>query len=197
MNFRVPREFLVEKIYNQTYADPSDLGRIIGRGFVEGEEHRIVNRLRAMEAEWREPTAAAIRQAIEELGPNAANFVLLTPYGGLAKSDDWYSAASQDAVRLVSHIETSMLDDSAILFDRRTTLKSCRAPETKEGLVPVENTSIAVGVFEDVDGGEPQVRVETGEYFVTWPGEEPWVIRFSATSSEDDLESEDSPVTSE
>lgn len=197
MNFRVPRQFLVEKIYNQTYADPSDLGRIIGRGFVEGEEHRIVNRLRSMEAEWREPTAAAIRQAIEELGPDAANFVLLTPYGGLADSDDWYSAASQDAVRLVNHIETSMLDDSAILFDRRTTLKSCRAPEAKEGLAPVEDTSIAVGVFEDVDGGEPQVRVETGEYFVTWPGEEPRVIRFSASSSEDDLESEDSPVTSE
>lgn len=97
--------------------------------------------------------------------------------------DGWYSTEFSQARDRVAHIETSVLAEEVILFDSRTTLVSCRRPEEKEGLTSVGNTSIALGVFEDVhDGDEPQVRVETGEYFVVWPGGAPRVYRFGVES---------------
>lgn len=99
---------------------------------------------------------------------------------------EWYSTEFRDALARVIHVETAMLDGEAILFDRRTTLVSSRKPEEKEGLTPVGETSIALGVFEDVHGGdEPQVRVETGEYFVVWPGDAPRMFRFGTEPIDD------------
>jgi hypothetical protein len=65
-------------------------------------------------------------------------------------------------------------------------------PEGKEGLSPVDGTSIALGVFEDVQGeDEPQVRIETGEYFVVWPGEDPRVLRFGIEEVQQETDSID------
>ena len=47
MNLRVPRHYLVDEVFNQTYADPKDLGQIIARGFMDGEEQRILGQLRS------------------------------------------------------------------------------------------------------------------------------------------------------
>jgi hypothetical protein len=56
---------------------------------------------------------------------------------------------------------------------------SCRRPEQKAGLTPIADTSIALGVFEDVHGEkEPQVRIETGEFFVVWGSETLRIHRF-------------------
>ena len=181
MNFRVPRHYLVDKIFNQTYADPKDLGQMIAQGFAEGEEQKILSELRSLQDDVLEPAASAIRQQIEALGSEAEHYVLLTPYGGLEDIHEWYSIEFREALERVTHIETGVLDAEAILFDRRSTLTSCRKPEQKEGLSPVEDTSIALGVFEDVQGGdEPQVRIETGEYFAVWPGDAPRMFRFGA-----------------
>lgn len=60
------------------------------------------------------------------------------------------------------HIETGVLDADTILFDRRSTLTSCRKPEQKEGLSPVEDTSMALGVIEDVQGGYERRRRSAG-----------------------------------
>jgi len=172
-------------VFNQTYADPKDLGQIIGQGFAEGEEQKIVSELRSLRDDALQPTAFVIRQEIEGLGSEAEHYVLVTPYGGLDDLKDWYSIELRDALERVTHIETGVLDAEALLFDRRKTLVSCRKPEDKEGLAPVDGTTIALGVFEDVQGGdEPQVRIETGEYFVVWPGEDPRVIRFGTPSTD-------------
>ncbi|WP_152347888.1 hypothetical protein [Brevibacterium sp. CFH 10365] len=185
MNLRIPRHYLVDKIFNQTYADPAELGSVIARGFIDGEEHRIVDLLRSLQDELFEPSAQSICKQIDALGAKAEHYVLLTPYGGLMDLDGWYSTEFSQARNRVAHFETSVLAEEAILFDPRTTLVSCRRPEEKEGLTPVGNTSIALGVFEDVqDGDEPQVRVETGEYFVVWPGDVPRVYRFGVESDE-------------
>jgi hypothetical protein len=179
LNFRVPRHYLVDEIFNQTYADPKDLGRVIARGFIDGEDQRIIRELRSLDVGVAPPKARAIRQRIADLGDEAADFVLVTPYGGFLDDDDWYSLESREALAKVIHIETSALDGEAILFDRRSALVSCRRPEEKIGLAPVLNTSVAFGVFEDVAGeGEPQVRIETGEYFVIWQADAPRVFRF-------------------
>lgn len=179
MNFRIPRHFLVDQIFNQTLADPSDIGQMIARGFAEAEDRKIVHELRQFEGESRQPSASAIRKVIEDLGSEAEHYVLLTPYGGLEDLSEWYSIEFRETLKSVTRIETAVLDSEAILFDRRSTLRSCRKPEAKEGLLPVEGTSIALGVFEDVqDSDEPQVRVETGEYFVLWAGRAPHVTHF-------------------
>lgn len=181
MNFRVPRHYLVDKVFNQTYADPKDLGQMIARGFVEGEEHRIVGVLRSHSNDLQHPTVTAVRQQIDALGDDAAHYVLVAPYGGLADIDDWYSAEFRQSLSRVTLYETAALDNEAILFDRRTALVSCRQPEEKSGLTPIEGTSIALGVFEDVrDEKAPQVRIETGEFFVVWRSEAPRVHRFSS-----------------
>jgi hypothetical protein len=186
MNFRVPRHYLVDELFNQTYADPKELGRIIARGFMDGEEQRILAELRSQHSDVIDPTAQAIRQRIDALGHDALHYVLVTPYGGLPDIDEWYSPAFRDALARVTHIEASALDDEAILFDRRDALISCRRPEEKSGLSPVGGTSIAMGVFEDVKGGtEPQVRIETGEFFVIWGSNAPRVYRFAATPADD------------
>ncbi|WP_152647950.1 hypothetical protein [Demequina sediminicola] len=180
MNLRVPRHYLVEKTFNRTYADPAELGTMIARGFMESEDAKIVQALRSIQGRLLEPSGRTIRESIDALGKEAAHYVLLTPCGGMEDSDGWYSSGFREVLRTVSHFETSVLSGEAILFDGRTTLNVCRAPEKKEGLVPVAGTSIAVGVFEDVQGGdEPQVRVEVGEYFVVWPGDASKVIRFT------------------
>ncbi|MDN5767577.1 MAG: hypothetical protein L0H96_17840 [Humibacillus sp.] len=189
MNFRVPRHYLVDKVFNQTYADPKELGRIIGQGFVEGEDRKIVDGLRSLQDDVLEPTAGSIRQQIKALGSNAEHFVLVTPYGGMDDIHEWYSAEFSEALASVTHLETGALDGEAILFDRRSALLSCRKPEEKDGLFPVADTSIALGVFEDVEGGdEPQVRIETGEYFVVWPREDPRVLRFGTGWELDEAE---------
>jgi hypothetical protein len=181
MNFRVPRHYLVDETFNQTYADPAELGRIIARGFTEAEDEKIVGELLAQQTNMLDPTARAIRQQIDALGDDAKHYVLLTPYGGLTDLDEWYSLEFRDALSRVTHIETAMLDEEAILFDRRDALLSCRVPEEKNGLAPVEGTTIALGVFEDVHGEkEPQVRIETGEFFVVWGGEPARVRRFAS-----------------
>ncbi|KXF54878.1 hypothetical protein AXA44_39740 [Rhodococcus sp. SC4] len=181
MNFWVPRHYLVDKVFNQTYADPKQLGEVIAYGFVEGEEQALVKELRSQQNDLLEPTAQAIRQKIESLGSEAEHYVLVTPYGGLMDLQDWYSTEFREALDSVTHIETGVLDSEAILFDRRSTLAQYRKPEEKDGLIPVEGTSIAVGVFEDVQGeDEPQVRIETGEYFVVGAGDAPRVHRFAS-----------------
>ncbi|WP_200921793.1 hypothetical protein [Agromyces sp. Leaf222] len=181
MNFRVPRHYLVDEVFSQTYADPKELGQMIARGFVEGEEQKIVSELRELPADILEPTASAIRKAIDELGDEAKHFVLITPYGGVEDSRDWYSIEFNEALKRVIHIETVVLEAEAFLFDRRSTFTSCREPEQKVGLSPVEGTSIALGVFEDVqDSDEPQVRVETGEYFALGRGSAPRILHFGA-----------------
>jgi hypothetical protein len=115
------------------------------------------------------------------LGDDAVHYVLVTPYGGLMDIDEWYSTDFREALSRVTHVETAALDNEAILFDRRGALVSCRRPEEKNGLMPVEGTSIALGVFEDVQGGtEPQVRIETGEFFAVWGTDAPRVRRFAS-----------------
>ncbi|MGL5827040.1 MAG: hypothetical protein ACRCYU_19835 [Nocardioides sp.] len=185
MNLRVSRHYLVDDIFNQTHADPDDLGRVIARGFTDGEEHKLIGELRRLQNALLEPSAQAILSQINVLADEAENYVLLAPYGGLMPTDEWYSREFGEALARVIHIETGVLDGEAILFDRRTTLVSSRKPEEKQGLTPVAETSIALGVFDDVVGGaKPQVRVETGEYLVVWPGGDPRVLRFGIESSE-------------
>lgn len=179
MNLRVPRHYLVEKVFNQTYADAKDLGEVIARGFVDGEEKRVVEVLQPLEADHSPATIQAIGDAIDSLDSEAEHFVLVTSYGGL-DAPDWYSTEFQEALGSVTHVETAALDGEAILFDRRGTLVACRRPEEQAGRSTVEGTSIALGVFDDVQGQEePQARVESTEYFVVWPGEHPRVTRFS------------------
>ncbi|ORL92520.1 hypothetical protein FNU77_04260 [Prescottella equi] len=186
MNFRVPRRYLVDKVFNQTYADPKELGNVIARGFVEGEERKIVEELRSQQNDLLVPTAQAIRREIASLRDEAEHYVLVTPYGGLMDDHDWYSTDFRQALARVTHIETGGLDGEAVLFDRRSTLALCRKPEEKDGLMPVEGTSIAVGVFEDVEGqDEPQVRIETGEYFTVWAGDEPKIHWFASPPDTD------------
>ena len=185
LNFRVPRHYLVEAIFNQTYADPKDLGQMIARGFAEGEERRIVELLRSASAVASPPTAQAIRQQIEAQGREAEHYVLVTPYGGLMDIDEWYSSDFQQVLARVTHVEASALEEEeAILFDRRTALMSCRRPEEKEGLRAVEGTTVALGVFQDVQGeSEPHVRIETGEFFVVWRNEAGGIFRFAPDAS--------------
>ncbi|WP_138998949.1 hypothetical protein [Rhodococcus zopfii] len=181
MNLRVPRHYLVDKVFNQTYADPKQLGIAIATGFVEGEEGRIVEELRSMQTDVLSPTAQAIQQEIDALGDEAGHYVLVTPYGGLMDRHDWYTSEFRTALARVTHIETGALDSEAILFDRRSTIVGCRRPEGKDGLTPVEGTAIAMGVFEDVRGqDEPQVRIEAGELFVVWAGDAPRIYRFAS-----------------
>lgn len=183
MNFRVPRHYLVDKVFHQTYADPKELGRLIARGFIDGEEHKLIDNLRELQMKVLEPSSQAISDQVISLGEETEHYVLLTPYGGFPDSG-WYSRAFQDVLARVAHVQTGLLDGEAILFDRRTTLLTARTPETKEGLTPVDETTIALGVFEDVAGvDEPTVRIEAGEYFVVWAGEDPRIFHFSSTTA--------------
>ncbi|SFT84730.1 hypothetical protein SAMN04487904_110129 [Actinopolyspora lacussalsi subsp. righensis] len=196
MNLRISRHYLVDKIFNQTYADPARLGPMIARGFTDGEERKIVGLLRSLQGEPREPSVNAIREQIDALGDQAEHYILLTPYGGLTDLNAWYSSEFSEALTRVTHIETSALDEGAIFYDSRTTLISCRKSEEKEGLAPVGRTSIAFGVFEEAeDGDEPQIRLEAGEYFVIWPGDFPRVFHFGAASvAEDNIDTGDGSV---
>lgn len=187
MNFRVPRHYLVDQIFNQTYADPKELGRIIARGFKDGEDERILAKLRSEARYTHEPTAHAIHRQLDALGDEAPHFVLVTPYGGFDDLEEWYSSEFQGALSSVKQVESASLENEAFLLDRRDSLLSCREPEEKVGLKAVEGTSIAFGVFEDVQGGaEPQVRIETGEHFVVWATESPSVHRFARPADEDE-----------
>lgn len=180
MNIRVPRHFLVEKVFQQTYADPQELGQVLAQGFIEAEDQKIIDALRSGQASILKPTITAISSEIEELGDAAKHFILLTPYGGVGSIYEWHSSDFTELLNRVTHIETGALHNEAILFERLKSLKSYHQPEEKDDLVPVPGTSIAVGVFEDVqDGDEPQVRLEAGEYFVVWPCENPNIILFS------------------
>ncbi|MCV7175443.1 hypothetical protein [Mycolicibacterium sphagni] len=179
MNFQILRHYLVDDTFNQTYADPAEIGGVIAGVITDREEHRIIELLRSLQDVRLEPSVGAIHEQIDALGDQAQYYVLLTPYGGLVDLDSWYTNEFSEALTRVIHIETSVLEDEAILFDSRTTLVSYRGPEEKEGLTPVGDTLIALGVFEDVqERDEPQVRIEVGEYFVLWPGGAPRVSRF-------------------
>jgi hypothetical protein len=187
MNFRVPRHYLVDEIFHQTYADPAELGHIIARGFMDAEERKILGELRSRHEVVLAPTARAIRQQIDALEDGAQHYVLVTPYGGLLDIEDWYSPEFRASLSRVAHIETAALDDEAILFDRRRAATSCRLPETKYGLAPVEGTTLALGIFEDVqEKNEPQVRIETGEFFVVWASDGSHVYRFATPASDDE-----------
>lgn len=180
MNLRVPRDFLVDRVFNNTYSDPSDLGRMIARGFQDAEDARIVELLKGLPSTQGPASEARVVAAIRGLRGQAKHYVLLTPLGGLLDIDEWRSSDLAEALNLVTRIETSALDTEAILFDPRHSIRSVRRPEEKPGLDPVEPTMIAVGVFEDVQGKqEPEVRVEAGEYFVLWPGRQPRVEIFA------------------
>ncbi|UYN83536.1 MAG: hypothetical protein KIT89_12785 [Microcella sp.] len=179
MNLRVPRDYVVDRVFNNTYADPSDLGRMIARGFQDAEDAKIVDVLRSVSPFPSAANEAAIIRAIKDLGSAARNFAFLTPYGGLDDLDEWYSRDLAEALESVERIETGALEHEAILFDRNSSLKSVRRPEAKNGLETVGGTTISLGVFDDVvSDGEPQVRLESGEYFVVWPGPKPRVVRF-------------------
>lgn len=192
MNLRITRHYLVDDTFDQTYADPADIGDTIARSIADGEERQIVELLRSLQHVRLEPSVRAIREQIDALGDHAECHVLLTPYGGLMDLNSWYSNEFSEAVTRVIHIETSALNDEAILFDARTTLVSYREPEEKEGLSPVGGTSIALGAFDDVqEGDEPQVRLEVGEYFVVWPGVDPRVYGFGTDPNT--LSAADSP----
>lgn len=186
INYRVPRHYLVDGIFNQTYADPKEVGRVIARSFVDGEDLRIVEALQARQEQWMALTAAAIGHQIEVLGAEAEHYVLAVPYGGLV-DDVWYASDFQQIRDRVTLVETGALDEEVLLFDRRAAVISSRAPEEKDGLVQVGDTSIALGVFEDVEGSEePEVRVEAGEFFVVWSVEEPRIHRFAAPEAADE-----------
>lgn len=178
LNLRTPRQYLVDKVFKETYANPADLGDVIARGMLDGEEHRIVDELRRLSPDPTDLSGEAVEQAIRSLDDEAEHYVLLTSFGGTV--GDWYSAGFREVRDRVVHLETSALVEEMILFNRRTSLLGWRRPEDKSGLVNVEGTSIAIGVFDDVQGhDEPQVRIETGEYFVVWPSGEPHVRRFA------------------
>jgi hypothetical protein len=182
MNFRVPRHYLVEKVFNQTYANPEELGRMIARGFNEGEERRILEALHSNNDAALPPTVAAIRTTLDSLGDEAKDYVLVTPYGGLTDIEAWYSTEFREVLSKVKHVETAALEKEAILFDRRSALMSVRQPEEKAGLRQVEGTTLALGIFDDVVGAdEPQVRIETGEFFVVWRRDTARVFRFGAS----------------
>jgi len=179
VELRCPRHYFVDETFNDNYADPAGLGQMIARGMTDGEERKIVELLRSLRGRSLDPSARAIGEQIDALGEDAQHYVLLTPYRGLADLAAWYSTEFSEVLARAIHFETSALDGEAILFDGRTTLMSSRRPEEKEGLAPVGDTSIALGVFDDVRGtDEPLVRIETGEYFVVWPGDLPHVIHF-------------------
>lgn len=183
MNIRVPRYYLVDGLFNNTYADPKDLGRMIARGFVEGEERRIVRELRALQCAAREPTVGAVREEVERLGDLAEHFVLATPFDGLGDPHEWYLGSFVEVLSRVTHVRSASLDGEAFLFDARTTLSAVRRPEEKDGLAPVPGSPIALGMF-DVEGqDEPQARIEASEYFVVWQGDAPHVVRFAAVGA--------------
>lgn len=194
LNFRVPRHFFVDDVFHHTYADPRQLGELAARAFTDAEDQRVLDLLRSLSSELREPNARAIAQEIGAIGFDSSHWVLATPFGGLTDLDGWYSAEFRESLARVVHIETAILDDEAILFDPRSSLVCSRSFERKEGLDPVEGTSIALGIFQDVDGGdEPKVRVETGEYFVVWAGDQPAVLRFGVAGETSDAGSLSEP----
>ncbi|MFE4950205.1 hypothetical protein ACFQ9V_08845 [Leifsonia sp. NPDC056665] len=180
MSFRIPRRSFAGEVTEQTSAETEALGRMIADGFTEAEDRTVIAELRSLHSEVLDPTAPGVRDVLEALRGAARHFVLLVPYGGYEGLTRGYPDDVADAVSRVTCIETGALDDEAILFDRRTTLRSFRAPEEGEGISPVEGTAIALGFFEDVDGSV--VRIEAGERFLIWQAEDPCVFRFGAGS---------------
>lgn len=179
MNIRVPRYYLVDRVFNNTYADPKELGRMIARGFVEGEERRIVGELRALQGVAREPTVEAVREEVELLGSLAEYFVLATPFDGIGDPYEWYLGSFVEVLTRVTHVRTASLNGEAFLFDSRTTLAAVRRPGDKDDLAPVPGSPIALGMFEVEGQDEPQARIEASEYFVVWHGNAPHVVRFA------------------
>jgi hypothetical protein len=186
MNVRVTKHFLVDDVFNQTHADPRSIGQMIARGFADGEDRRIVAVLRGQQSELLDLPGQALRHQIEALGDeDAKHYILATPYGGLMDIGEWPSAEFRQALSRVTHIETAALENEVILFDRRA-VTSKRRPEVKDRLSPVEGTSISLGVFEDVKGqGEPQVRIEAGEYLVVWAAEARHIFRYGKSAPAD------------
>ncbi len=177
LNFRVSKHFFVDEIFNQTYADPQDLGNTIGRSMVAGEDRKILEQLKAGDSSIHNPTIEAIEGVVRSLGEQAQNYIFAIPFGGL--DGDWYAEDFQESLRELTCIETPVLEEEAILFDSRSSVVSTRAAEPKDGLSRVPDTTVAVGVFEFVgENDEPQVRVEVGEVLALSPGSAPHVHRF-------------------
>jgi len=188
MNLRVSRMFLVDRVFKQTYADFVGFGLAIARGFTDGEDRRVTGVLRGLHQTSFPPTTDAIGRAISDLGESAKHHVLVLPYGGLGDHRGWYESSFKKLLARVSVVETAVLENEAFLFDARSTLVSRREPEAKAELEPIDGATIALGVFEDVDRErEPHVRIETGEYFVVWPGSAPSVLRFVDATPQDSM----------
>lgn len=180
MDFRVPRRGFTEGASTQPGSDAAALGRMIANAFTQAEDRKVVAQLRALQPIVLGPTAPAIRDAAEALGDAAQRFVLLTPYGGFAGRDHGHAADFAEALDRVTHVETGALDDEAILFDRQSTLRCRSRAEERDGVVRVEGTALALGVFDDVrDVDGSTVRVELRERFQVWPGETPRIFRLA------------------
>ena len=176
MSFRIPRDSFAGEATEQTSAEIEALGRMIADAFTEAEDRTVIAELLSLQGEVLDPTASAISHVIEALREGARHFILLVPYGGYDGLTQGYPDDLAEALSRVTCIETGALDAEAVLFDRRTTLRSFHGPESGEGISAVEGTAIALGFFEEVD--ESVLRVDAGECFLIWPGEAPRVFRF-------------------
>ncbi|WP_020076837.1 hypothetical protein [Cryocola sp. 340MFSha3.1] len=178
MNFRVARHYFVDAGVSHSVDDIESLARMIASAFTEAEDRQLVTALAAAEGTRLDPSASSLPAVVEILRAEAEHFVLLTAHDGLGEAVRGYPAAFTEELDRVRLIETGAIEEGAILFDRRTTLRCHRGPEQRDGLSPVEGTSLALGVHDDVrDLDGSQVRVELGERFSVWPGEAPRVFR--------------------
>ncbi|TDC49977.1 hypothetical protein E1212_16250 [Jiangella ureilytica] len=181
INYKIPRHYFVDEIFNSTYADPKDLGDMIAQAFIDAENRKIVDHLAALTTRRAKVRTDAVVRAIAKLGDDASKYILLAPFGG-PDAEEWWEESLQASLKMVSVIETAALDDTLILFDPRRTLLSHIHPRTSGELEPVGETGIALGVIDDVnDQDDPKVRVEAGEYVVFWPGDDPFVHAFQSS----------------
>jgi len=179
MNVAVPRHFFVDAGNAGGDGDAASLGRMIAGAFTDAEDRRLVDVLRTVEGARLDPAAPSVPEVAELLRAEGEHFVLLTPYGGAGEALRGFPPGLAEALDRLTLVETGALDDGAIVFDRRTTLRCHREPERREGLSPVGGTQLALGVFDDVrDRDGSRVRVQVAELLVAAPGEAPRVFRF-------------------
>lgn len=167
MNLRVPREYLVEEVFNSTYADPAQIGQSVGRGFIDGEDRKVCALLRSLNPSPEPLTPEALSSVLDQAA-HTPERVLVAPFGG-PNLDHWWTTEVQQALSQITLIESAALEDELLLFSPAD-FESLRQPEAKQGLTSIADTQVALGVFEDVTGmPRPHVRVESGEKFVVWP----------------------------
>lgn len=181
MNFSVPRRSFVDAGPAGDDAGNDALGRMIADAFTEAEERRLVAILREVDGTRLDRTATSLHDIATDLRAQAEHFILIAPYGGRGEAVRGFPAEFTEALDRVTVVETGALDDEAILFDRRTTLRCHREPERRDGLSPVEGTRLALGVFDDIRGRDGSLlRVQVAESLVAGPGEDPRVFRFGS-----------------